>query len=121
MKKTIMPLLLIIIILSGCNNTNFVELHGDSENWKGKYSANISNNSEDAKYFFSYKTGDKETTFKELEIDINDGMLSISDDNHKGATIEIPTSCRNCYSSEKESIKVKIKWDKEKEETIYLK
>lgn len=64
------------------------------------------------------KKGTVPLIFKQLQIEIDDGELRLDDSDHKGVYIEIPSSCRECFSKEKESIKVAIKWDNEKEEVF---
>ncbi|KOF11961.1 hypothetical protein AC739_00125 [Planococcus glaciei] len=102
-------LLLIGLLLSGCNPDNYMELRGESNSWTGKYSATTGNSNEDGKYSFSFKKGYSSTNFKQLQIEIDDGEVRLDDSDHKGVYIEIPSSCRECFSKEKESIKVAIK------------
>jgi major membrane immunogen (membrane-anchored lipoprotein) len=121
MKKPFLFVILFVSILVGCGNKH-IFLSGESENWKGEYSANIDGNTENGNYLFGYKNGEKDTKFKNLEIIINDGKTVRKEDNHKGATITIPSSCSGCaVTREDEPIKVTIKWDDKNEETFYLK
>ena len=114
-------LFLILLVLVGCSN-EYILLSGESENWKGEYSANIDGNSEDGNYTFGYKNGENEPEFKNLKIIINDGETDRREDNHKGATVRIPSSCSGCsVTKEDVPIKVTIKWDDKNEETFYLK
>lgn len=89
----------------------------------GEYSANIFDNGsrEDGEYIFAYKNSTPKTSFKNLEIVINDGETQRKETNFKGATIEISTSCSGCLVSQKDkSINVNIKWDNGKEESFVL-
>jgi major membrane immunogen (membrane-anchored lipoprotein) len=121
MKKPFLFVILLVSILVGCSNKH-IFLSGESENWRGEYSANIDGNREDGNYTFGYKNGEKDINFKSLEVIINDGETVLKDDNHEGATIRIPSSCSGCaVTREDEPIKVTIKWDDKNEETFYLK
>lgn len=124
MKKPLSFLILIasVVLIVGCNNDT-ISFSGESENWKGEYTANISENStrEDGEYIFRYKNTTSEPTFKNLEIVINDGELDLKEEVFKGTTKKMPTSCSGCAVTQKEvPIKVTIKWDKEKEESFEL-
>ncbi|QPA30453.1 hypothetical protein [Thermaerobacillus caldiproteolyticus] len=123
MKEPFLFVILLVSILVGCSDKH-IFLSGESENWKGEYSANISGNREDGNYLFGYKNGEKDTKFKNLEIVINDGNGETvrKEDIHKGATIRISSSCSGCaVTREDEPIKVTIKWDDKNEETFYVK
>jgi major membrane immunogen (membrane-anchored lipoprotein) len=123
MKKTFLFVIILVSILVGCNSKH-IFLSGESESWKGEYSAYINGNREDGNYLFGYKNGEKDTKFKNLEIiiNVNDGETVLKEDNHEGATVRIPTSCSGCaVTREDEPIKVTIKWDDKNEETFYLK
>ncbi|MED1792858.1 hypothetical protein P4V54_09255 [Brevibacillus nitrificans] len=120
MKKPFLFVILFISILVGCGN-DYIFLSGESENWKGEYSANIDGNKENGNYLFGYKNGNNATEFKNLEIVINDGETVQKEDKHKGTTIRISTSCSGCSVTNKdEPIKVTIKWDDKNEDTFYL-
>ena len=121
MKKPFLFVFLLVSILVGCGS-EYVILSGESDDWKGEYSANIDGNSKNGNYLFSFKNGNNDTEFKNLEIIINDGETSQKENNHKGATVRISTSCSGCSVTKKdEPIKVLIKWDDKNEVTFYLK
>jgi len=65
----------------------------NSDHWEDQYSATIDSHSKNGKYIFHYKNGDNTTIFKNLKIVVNDGEPSLNDEEHKGATIQIPSSC----------------------------
>ncbi|MDQ0859751.1 lipoprotein [Bacillus sp. V2I10] len=119
--KRIFLTALLLLILTGCSN-KFINLTGESKNWTGKYSANIDGNDEDGSYEFHFKNGDGNTQFQLLEVIINDGSTTKSEENFKGATINITSNCKGCYVTKKdEKQKVTIIWDDKNEETFYLK
>lgn len=119
MKKIYVLLFSVIIILVGCN-TKSILLVGESQSWRGEYTANISGDSENGKYVISYKEATSSTP-QNLEVTINDDKQILKDGNDKGTIIEIPTSCSSCVvSNENLPIKVKINWN-DKEETFNLK
>lgn len=121
MKKCIVSIFLIVLILVGCSN-NYIRLSGESKHWTGKYSANIDGNNEDGSYEFHFKKGDTDTNFSTVDININNGSTSKNEEDVKGATITIPSSCQGCsVTSKDEPIKVIIKWNDENEETFFLK
>ncbi|MED1488318.1 hypothetical protein [Bacillus smithii] len=45
----------------------------------------------------------------------------MNDEEHKGATIQIPSSCNGCTVKDKEPIEVTISWNGNNKETFYLK
>ncbi|GGA04067.1 hypothetical protein GCM10008018_57510 [Paenibacillus marchantiophytorum] len=95
-------------------------LVGESQSWRVEYTANISGDNENGKYFISYKDATGSTP-QNLEVTINDDKQVLKDGNHKGTIIEIPTSCSSCVvSNENLPIKVKINWNN-KEESFNLK
>jgi hypothetical protein len=121
MKKSFAFIILFVLILVGCSNT-YIHFSGESKNWTGKYSANIVGNNEDGSYEFHFKNGGSGTKFRTVEININNGITSKREDNVKGVTITIPSSCKGCsVTTENKSIKVTIKWNSENEESFYLK
>ncbi|QOR64921.1 hypothetical protein IM538_13815 [Cytobacillus suaedae] len=122
MKKAIFLFVMILVtVLVGCGNKYF-HFSGESDSWKGEYSANIDGTREDGEFVFGFKNANKDSTFKNLVIVINEGETEQRSDNHKGATVKISSSCSGCtVTSENEQIKVTIKWDDENEETFFLK
>lgn len=119
MKKQYVLILIMILTLVGCNNKT-ISLTGESDSWSGEYTANINGDKESGNFIFGYKNA----TGKELnnlEITINDGERVLKEGNHRGALIEMPSSCSGCaVTNETMPIKVEIKWD-DKEETFHLK
>ncbi|MDX8291037.1 hypothetical protein SLL00_14585 [Metabacillus indicus] len=107
-------------VLSGCTN-QFITFSGESKSWTGKYTATIDGNEEQGSYEFHFKDGNESTQFKVLEINVNNGRTTKSEENLKGATITLSSNCRGCSVTEKgEEQKVTIKWDDENEETFYM-
>ncbi|WP_203287933.1 hypothetical protein [Metabacillus sp. cB07] len=107
-------------VLSGCTN-QFITFSGESKSWTGKYTATIDGNEEHGSYEFHFKDGNESTQFKLLEINVNNGRTTKSEENLKGATITLSSNCRGCSVTGKgEKQKVTIKWDDKKEETFYL-
>ena len=122
MKKRLLLLVPLIFFIVGCNDKH-LSFSGESENWKGEYSANISDNEtkEDGKYIFGYKKVTSDTSFKNLEITINDGETKWNESDYKAATISISSSCSGCSTpQEDQPIDVTIKWDDGKEESFKL-
>ena len=122
MKKRLLMLMPFIFLIVGCNDKH-LSFSGESENWKGEYSANVSDNEtrEDGKYIFGYKKATNDTSFKNLEIIINDGETEWSESDYKAATISITSSCSGCSTRQKDdSIDVTIKWDDGKVESFKL-
>ena len=94
---------------------------GESDSWKGEYSANLSSTKEQAEYIFTYKQAEKETAFKNLAVIINDGQTIRREDSFKGATVKISTaSSGGGLTQESDPIKVTIKWDDGKEESFVM-
>ncbi|WP_289137213.1 hypothetical protein [uncultured Brevibacillus sp.] len=62
MKKPFLFVFLLVSILVGCGS-EYVILSGESDDWKGEYSANIDGNSENGNYLFSFKNGNNDTEF----------------------------------------------------------
>lgn len=107
-------------VLSGCTN-QFITFSGESKSWTGKYTTTIDGNEEQGSYEFHFKDGNESTQFKVLEINVNNGRTTKSEENVKGATMTLSSNCRGCSVTEKEEKqKVTIKWDDENEETFYL-
>lgn len=120
MKKIFFCLAIFSFILAGCNN-KFIFLEGESDNWRGEYSANITDNTEYGNYIFGYKEAKSEISFKNLKVTINDGESELNAEMHEGATVRMSTSCSGCsVTNEDQPQKVTIKWDGNAE-TFYLK
>lgn len=73
-EKNLFCLAIFSFILAGCNN-KFIFLLGESHNWRGEYSANITDNTEYGKYIFGYKEANSDISFKNLKVTINDGEI----------------------------------------------
>nr|WP_263327179.1 hypothetical protein [Neobacillus sp. Marseille-Q6967] len=120
MKKPILTVIFFVLFLVGCGIESN-RFSGESDNWKGEYATNIDGTSENGVYTFGFKNATNATTFKNLEIAINDGEIHEREEEHKGATVKIPTSCSGCaVTPENETIKVTIKWNDKNEETFFL-
>lgn len=120
MRRIILLTIIIVLILAGCG-MKIIRFSGESDNWKGEYTANVDDTSEDGQYIFSFKNVQKEPSFTNLEITINDGQIRQKEDRHQGATVNIPTSCSGCAVTPKNRpIKVNVKWENENEETFFL-
>ncbi|MBA2871344.1 putative lipoprotein NlpE involved in copper resistance [Anoxybacillus calidus] len=76
MKKPFLFVILLVLILVGCNNKH-IFLSGEGENWKGEYSANINGNREDGNYIFGYKNGEKDTKRRRMKKGIEQSILMI--------------------------------------------
>ncbi len=110
-----------VSFLIGCSHNNYMKFSGNSDHWEDQYSATIDSHSENGKYIFHYKNGDDTTIFKNLKIVVNDEEPSLNDEKHKGATIQIPSSCNGCTVKDKEPIEVTISWNGNNKENFYLK
>ncbi|MEM5015548.1 hypothetical protein WKH31_04565 [Metabacillus indicus] len=118
--RNLLIAVLFLGVLSGCTN-QFITFSGESKSWTGKYTATIDGNEEHGSYEFHFKDGNESTQFKVLEINVNNGRTTKSEENLKGATITLSSNCRGCSVTEKgEEQKVTIKWDDENEETFYM-
>jgi major membrane immunogen (membrane-anchored lipoprotein) len=121
MGKPVLFMIFLALLLMGCSNKTII-FSGESDNWKGNYTANIDGTREDGEFVFGYKNATNNTEFKNLEVIINDGETIRKEGNHRGATVRIPTSCSGCLVTDKnEPIKVTVKWNTQKEETFLLK
>jgi hypothetical protein len=117
MKKLLLSLL--VLTLFGCSNKSLL-FKGESEHWKGEYSADITNDTrEDGQFIFKLKKGNK--VKKNLEININNGQTVRTEELNNETTITIPNACSGCSVTSKSSpIEVTIKWNNQ-EETFKLK
>lgn len=101
----------------GCDS-KFISFSGKSDNWKGEYTAYISDNGtrEEGKYVFGCKHATRDQSFDFIEVEINDGETDLREENVKGPTIAMSTSCSVCsVTREDTAIKVTIRWDDKKE------
>jgi len=127
MMKRLLFLIPFILLIIGCNETSLsngksLSFSGESDNWKGEYSAIISENGtrEDGDFVFTYKNGSSKTSFKNIEIVINDGETKIKENGTKGSTIRLGLSSSGGAVTEEDlPIKVTIKWD-DKQESFEL-
>lgn len=125
--KRLLFLIPFILLIIGCNETSLsngksLSFSGESDNWKGEYSAIISENGtrEDGDFVFTYKNGSSKTSFKNIEIVINDGETKIKENGTKGSTIRLGLSSSGGAVTEEDlPIKVTIKWD-DKQESFEL-
>lgn len=98
----------------GCDS-KFISFSGKSDNWKGEYTAYISDNGtrEEGKYVFGCKHATRDQSFDFIEVEINDGETDLREENVKGPTIAMSTSCSVCsVTREDTAIKVTIRWTK---------
>ncbi|HEY4552225.1 MAG TPA: membrane lipoprotein lipid attachment site-containing protein [Bacillaceae bacterium] len=110
----------LLLILSGCGD-EYVRFTGESESWKGEYTAYIGDARENGEYKFFYKEGKSHTVFKNFEVNINDGESITREETRNERTIIVKTNCKGCaVISKDDKIKILIKWNG-KEETFYLK
>ncbi|MDA2312145.1 hypothetical protein [Bacillus cereus group sp. Bce002] len=112
-----------IFFLGSCSIWYFT-FSSESKSWTGQYKGHIKDDSEDGMFTFRYKGGDGNTEFKNLEIAINGAFSTMTQtsENHKGAKIEMKSSCVSCAPlSKDEPIEVVIKWDDKYEEKMLLK
>ncbi|WP_141493447.1 hypothetical protein [Bacillus thuringiensis] len=94
-----------IFFLGSCS-ISYVNFSSESKSWTGQY-----------------KGGDGKTEFKNLEIAINGAFSTMTQTSevHKGARVEIKSSCVSCAPlSKDEPIEVVIKWDDKYEEKMVL-
>ncbi|OIK15573.1 hypothetical protein BIV60_08465 [Bacillus sp. MUM 116] len=122
MKKTPLFMLLLILILAACSKQ--ISLSGESKHWEGRYIANIDGNREDGNFIFGYKNANKQTEFKNLNVEIKNGLGKTvkNEEQHKGATKTINRSCSGCaVTDETQTLKVTIKWNEKYEETFDMK
>ncbi|PFV83769.1 hypothetical protein COL05_06805 [Bacillus sp. AFS059628] len=94
-----------IFFLGSCSIW-YVTFSSESKSWTGQY-----------------KGGDGNTEFKNLEIAINGAFSTMTQtsENHKGAKIEMKSSCVSCAPlSKDEPIEVVMKWDDKYEEKMVL-
>ncbi|CEG26255.1 membrane lipoprotein lipid attachment site-containing protein [Bacillus sp. B-jedd] len=110
----------LLVMLSGCGD-EYVRFTGESENWKGEYTAYIGDARENGEYKFFYKEGNSDTVFKDFELNIKDGKSITREETRNERTITVKTNCKGCaLTSKDDKIKVLIKWNGKKE-TFYLK
>lgn len=101
-----------IFFLGSCSIWYFT-FSSESKSWTGQYKGHIKDDSEDGN-----------TEFKNLEIAINGAFSTMTQtsENHKGAKIEMKSSCVSCAPlSKDEPIEIVIKWDDKYEEKMVLK
>ena len=102
----------------------YVTFSSESKSWTGQYKGYIKDDSEDGMFTFQYKGGDGNTEFKNLEISISETFRTMTQTSevHKGARIEMKSSCVSCAPlSKDEPIEIVIKWDDKYEEKMVLK
>jgi hypothetical protein len=112
-----------IFFLGSCSSS-YVTFSGESKNWTGQYKGHIKDDSEDGMFTFHYKGGDGNTEFKNLEVVIHEASSTMTQtsESHKGARIEMKSSCVSCAPLSKDKpIEVVIKWDDKYEEKMVLK
>ena len=117
-------ILFISIFFLGSCSIWYVTFSSESKSWTGQYKGHIKDDSEDGMFTFRYKGGDGNTEFKNLEIAINGAFSTMTQtsENHKGAKIEMKSSCVSCVPlSKDEPIEIVIKWDDKYEEKMVLK
>jgi hypothetical protein len=122
-KATILFGLLLLFILVGCNGGKSLLFTGQSKHWKGDYTANINENTEDGVFTIRFKNGGN-PTFKNLEVDVQGGNSHpiIKEDIHKGSTIKLKSSGSGIATTKDNTIfKVTIKWNNKYKETFSLK
>lgn len=111
-----------IFFLGSCS-ISYVTFSSESKSWTGQYKGHIKDDSEDVIFTFQYKGGDGNTEFKNLEIAINGAFSAMieTSESHKGAKIEMKSSCVSCAPlSKDEPIEVVIKWNDKYEEKMVL-
>ncbi|WP_157829790.1 hypothetical protein [Bacillus sp. SN10] len=114
----------ISIFFLGICSIWYFTFSSESKSWKGQYKGHIKDDSEDGVFTFQYKGGDGNTEFKNLEIVINEelSIMTQTSEVHKGARIEMKSSCVSCVPlSKDEPIETVIKWDDKYEEKMVLK
>ncbi|MBE5104571.1 hypothetical protein IGI01_04505 [Bacillus thuringiensis] len=112
-----------IFFLGSCSIL-YVIFSSESKSWTGQYKGHIKDDGEDGIFTFQYKGGDGNTEFKNLEITINEAFRTMTQTSevHKGARIEMKSSCVSCAPlSKDEPIEIVIKWDDKYEEKMVLK
>ncbi|PEL92316.1 hypothetical protein CN626_10835 [Bacillus wiedmannii] len=122
MMKRALVFFISIFFLGSCSIW-YVTFSSESKSWTGQYKGYIKDDSEDGMFTFQYKGGDGNTEFKNLEIAINGsfGTMTQTSENHKGAKVEMKSSCVSCTPlSKDEPIAVVIKWDDKYEEKMVL-
>lgn len=122
MKKVLSFLVLTLVFLSGCSD-EYIQFHGEGENWEGKYKAVINGSSENGEYTFGYKRADKDMIFKNLRIVAESyaGKTDLNEDEHNGATVKMSTACSGCSITDLDKpIQVTIRWDDGQEETFSM-
>ena len=118
-----MAFFFISIFFLGSCSIWYVTFSSESKSWTGQYKGHIKDDSEDGMFTFQYKGGDGNTEFKNLEIAINGAFSTMTQtsENHKGAKIEMKSSCVSCAPlSKDEPIEIVIKWDGKYEEKMVL-
>ncbi|PES44419.1 hypothetical protein CN988_04280 [Bacillus thuringiensis] len=111
MMKRALFFFISIFFLGSCS-ISYVNFSSESKSWTGQYKGHIKDDSEDGK-----------TEFKNLEIAINGAFSTMTQTSevHKGARVEIKSSCVSCAPLPKdEPIEVVIKWDDKYEEKMVL-
>jgi len=121
MRKIYLIISFIFLMMVGCSNESLL-FKGESDHWKGEYSADITDSTrEDGKYIFHFKDGKQMKKNIEIDIDNDNSHTNIKEEKNDDAIITIPNACSGCSVTKDSSIiKVTIKWNG-KEESFDLK
>ncbi|MEH7454786.1 hypothetical protein [Gottfriedia acidiceleris] len=111
MRKIYMLILVTLLMLVGCSNES-LHFKGESEHWKGVYSANIDGNSEDGQFEFVFKDGKQMKKNLEINVDGRTGDSNRTESESDEAIIRMKISCSGCAVTKASDVfKVTIKWD----------
>jgi hypothetical protein len=120
MRKIYLLISVTLLLLVGCSN---VTLHfkGESEHWRGKYTANIDGTREDGQFEFRFKDGVQMKKNLEINVDAPHGGSSQTASESDEPIITMQSICSGCaVTKDSDVFKVTIKWDNN-EETFELK
>ncbi|OCA81961.1 hypothetical protein [Pseudobacillus wudalianchiensis] len=122
MQKLLSAFILFMLTLTAGCSSDMIGFSGESDSWKGEYSAVKSDTNEHGEYRFTYKHAARDTSFKNLTIMIHNGETVRQEDFFKGATIVISIAGSGSgLTRESDPIPVTIKWDEDQEESFTMK
>ncbi len=111
MRKIYLLISVTLLLLVGCSNET-LHFKGESEHWRGKYTANIDGTREDGQYEFHFKDGVKMKKNLEINVDEPHGSSNRTESESDETVIRMKTSCSGCAVTKNSDVfKVTIKWD----------
>ncbi|KMY53909.1 hypothetical protein AC623_07980 [Bacillus sp. FJAT-27231] len=122
MQKLLSAIILFMLTMTAGCSSDMIGFSGESNSWKGEYSAVKSDTNEHGEYRFTYKHAARDTSFKNLTITIHNGEMVRQEDFFKGAAVIISKDgSSSSLAQESGPIPVTIKWDEDQEEAFTMK